>query len=245
MRFVYFDECKYQKGIQPYYWLGAISICSEKVAEVESRVNDLAERYFGTTELSRHTEFHAKDLFHRKNHFREWKDTAARIECLESLAAIVGDNELMRRIHVKIDPALMVREHGWEDDAFMYLTERIQRDSTHLKEKSIMIGDLDGEFSERSVVNLSRYRSEGTDYLFGVKIDRLIDSVYFIPSHHSRLLQLADIYTYCLQLYYSSEPDNYPRKRLKDFIANKTNLLSCSRYKHWPTSQSWLATAAA
>ncbi len=241
MRLVYFDECKYQPPNQPFYWLGALSIASDSISTIESRVNALSKTYFGTQQVSRETEFHAKDLFHRKKHFSSWNDMGKRLDCLQALATIAGDDELIRRIYVRIDPSKMVRSHGWEQDAFMYLVEKVQIDAASLSSECILIGDLDSEFSEGSVTNLARFRDEGTDFVYGRKIDKILDSVYFIPSHHSRLLQLADVYTYCLQLFHGPGDDNYPRKKMKEYIRNETNILRSNRYKEWPTDQSWYA----
>jgi hypothetical protein len=242
---VYFDECKYHLPQQPFYWLGAVSISSDTVSDIEGRINALSKEYFGSQNLSRETEFHAKDLFHRKRHFSEWKDIGKRLECLQRLAAIVGDADLVRRIYVRVDPSKMVRSHGWERDAFMYLVERFQIDAVSQNINCILIGDLDSEFSDGSVSNLSRFREEGTDFAYGRKIDRILDSVYFIPSHHSRMLQLADVYTYCLQLCESPDDDNYPRNKMKEFIRSETSLLKPTRYKEWPTDQSWYSARRA
>ncbi|SMQ75818.1 Protein of unknown function [Altererythrobacter xiamenensis] len=238
MRLVYFDECKYNLPAQPFYWLGALSICADAAPEIEESVNRLSDEYFGTRVLSRETEFHAKDIFHRKNHFRDW-EIDRRLDCLLKLAEIVGNNKSIRKIEVRIDPSKMVANSGWEDKAFMFLTEKVQIDTKSLSETCIMIGDFDGEFADGNVANLSRFRADGTDYEFGKKIDRIIDSVYFIHSHHSRLLQLADVYTYCLQLDASPLPENYPREKLKQLIRADTKLHSPQRYKNWPTEQSW------
>ena len=243
VRLVYFDECKYQNPQQPFYWLGALSIASDKISEVEGRVNEVAKEFFGTQRLARETEFHAKDIFHRKRHFADWS-IEKRLSCLQQLATLAGDADLIRRIYVRIDPRKMVRSHGWASDAFMFLVEKLQLDAISQSTHCMLIGDLDGEFSEGSVANLARFRDEGTDFEFGRKIDRLIDSVYFIPSHHSRLLQLADVYTYCLQLYESPDDGKYPRKRMKEFISNDTGVLRPQRYKEWPTDQSWYTKAA-
>lgn len=245
MRFVYFDECKYQPPTQPFYWLGAVSVAAEHVSEIEERVNALSREYFGTQQLSRETEFHAKDLFHRKKHFAGWTDLSHRLECLQRLADIAGDADLIRRIYVRIDPSKMVRGHGWDRDAFMYLVEKVQSDAASQSTECILIGDLDSEFSEGSVTNLSRFRAEGTDFAFGRKVDRILDSVYFVPSHHSRLIQLADVYTYCLQLFEGPGNDNYPRRKMKEYIRDSTSILRSHRYKEWPTSQSWYSASRA
>lgn len=246
MRLVYFDEVKYQPPVQPYYWLGALSIPTETIEKVEAEVAVLAAEYFQSANLERETEFHAKDIFHRKSHFKDWKDTAARMECLERLIDVISMNEEIRKIYVRIDPSKMVRTHGWEKDAFMFLVERVQIDSVSQKCKCLLVGDLDGDFSDSSVSNLSRYREQGTDFTFGKEITNILDSVYFIPSHHSRLIQLADVYNFCLQLAQSPDDgDNYPRARLKSYIREKSTILSPQRYKEWPSSESWHAKRAA
>jgi hypothetical protein len=241
VRLVYFDECKYDPPTQPHYWLGAISVASDDLVEVEEAVNALSREYFGTQQLSAETEFHAKDIFHRKGHFKTWKDVTKRLECLQRLAAIVGSPERIRRLHVRIDPAKMLRNHGWEADAFMFLVEKVQLDARSLGETCILVGDLDGEFSKASVANLSRFREQGTDFVFGKTIDRILDSAYFIPSHHSRLLQLADVYTYCLQMCEGPDDGSYPRRAMREFIRKETELLRPHRYKDWPTNWSWHA----
>ena len=235
MRFVYFDEVKYHPPKQPYHWNGALSVDAERLPQIEGQINDLAREYFHTARLTRETEFHAVDIFHRKHQFREWTDVAMRVECLERLASIADNPDAIRKIYVRIDPSRMIRD-GWEEDAFMFFVERCQRDAARCNDKCILIGDLDGEYADGSVSNLSRFRADGTDFQYGQVIDRLLDSVYFIPSHHSRLLQLADVYTYIMQLAATpNEADDYPRRRLKAFVREKTSLLAPNAYKEWPT----------
>ncbi len=93
-----------------------------------------------------------------------------------------------------------------------------------------------------STYNLSRYRENGTDCQFGHAIDRLIDTAHFTHSHHSRMLQLADVYMYAQQMAYRqllpqagrapNSPPSFGRKR---------GWLAPHRYKDWPTAQSWYA----
>ena len=69
------------------------------------------------------------------------------------------------------------------------------------KEYGILIGDFEKDQTvSRVIAKLSGYRDNGTPYQFGRDIQRLIDSAHFSHSHHSRMLQLADCYTWFLQL---------------------------------------------
>jgi hypothetical protein len=233
LRLIYFDECKYNPPTQPFYWLGGISISSNDAADIESKVSDLAQEYFGNRLLSRETEFHAKDIIHGKAQFKKW-DIDKRLECLTRLASLVGNDERIRKFEIQIDVGKMFAAKSIEDKAFMFLIEKIQVDTKDLKEECVVIGDFDGEFADGSVANLSRFRETGTDYEFGKEIDRIIDSVYFIHSHHSRLLQLADVYTFCLQLDASPHEGGYPRRKLKERVRQETKLHAPQRYKRWP-----------
>jgi hypothetical protein len=51
----YFDEVKYHKGRQPYYWLGGIAVDASAIRILEEQLNSLAEEVFGVRTLSRDT----------------------------------------------------------------------------------------------------------------------------------------------------------------------------------------------
>jgi hypothetical protein len=239
VRLIYFDEVKYKIGSQPYYWLGALSLDESLVPEIEQAVSALALECFGSSLLNVGTEFHAADMFHRKAIYKGWSDTADRIEKMERLIKIFDRPNEIRKIEVRIDPAKMVAG-GVEQKAFMFLVEKCQVDMQSLSGRGLLIGDSDGEISNSRIVDLSGYRVTGTPYKFGKPIENLIDTVYFAHSHHSRMLQIADFYVFCLQLCASPDAnDGYARKRLKKFIRENTNLLVPNRYKYWPTEDTW------
>jgi hypothetical protein len=238
MRLIYFDEVKYNPPKQNKHWIGALSIPSEVVPDIESRMNEVAHKLFGSNELTRSTEFHAVDMIHGKAHFKG-RDIVDRLAALEGILSIAND-ERIRRITVSVAPERMVAPHTVSDKAFLFLVEKAQHDLTKVHDTGILIGDLDTQYADEGVSNLSRYRERGTPYAYGKTIDRLIDSVYFIPSHHSRMLQLADAYAYTLQLLHSSaDGDSYPKARIRGFIGENTNLSWPNSYKDWPSNDSW------
>ncbi|MDK2769731.1 MAG: DUF3800 domain-containing protein [Sphingomonas sp.] len=239
MRFIYFDEVKYQPPRQPKHWIGALSVLDSAIPEIEAQINEIALGFFGSRELTHATEFHAVDMVQGAAHFKG-RAIADRLEALEKLLSIANDDRV-RRISVCVVPELMVASaESAPDKAFTFFVERSQIDLSKTKEDGILIGDLDGQYADQSVSNLSEYREKGTPYFFGRSIDRIIDSVYFIPSHHSRMVQLADAYTYALQLLDSPpEGDKYPKKRIREFLKSKTNLGWANSYKIWPSNESW------
>lgn len=74
------------------------------------------------------------------------------------------------------------------EKAFTFFVEKAQLDLQKSGSNGILVGDLDTDYADESVSNLSKYREKGTPYFFGRSIDKIVDSVYFIPSHHSRMV---------------------------------------------------------
>ena len=240
MYLTYFDEVKFQQGVQPYYWLGGIMVNAGLVAELETHVNALSIECFGLARLESGTEFHAKDIFHGKGNFKGWK-AAKRIDLLQRLAKIIDRHDEIYKIPIRLDVARMVASDP-EHKAFMFLVERVQMQLQQIDSIGMLIGDHEKSMVSASTYNLSRYRANGTDYQFGHAIDRLIDTVHFTHSHHSRMLQLADVYMYAQQMCVARvDPANWTRAKFTDFIKKETRLLVPHRYKDWPTAQSWYA----
>lgn len=187
MRFVYFDEVKYHPPRQSKHWIGALSVDEGDIPEVEARLNDVALELFKTKELRRDTEFHAVDMVHGASHFKG-RSVEDRITALEKVLAIANDDRI-RRISVCVSPQRMVADAASAPEkAFVFFVEKAQHDLSKTEDRAVLVGDLDTEYADQGVNNLSRYREEGTPYFFGRPIDRILDSVYFIPSHHSRLI---------------------------------------------------------
>ena len=61
----------------------------------------------------------------------------------------------------------------------------------------IVFGDYEKDEVGNSVVDFSEYKTSGKTPMFlGRPLGRLVDTVYFTHSHHSRFLQLADVVVY-------------------------------------------------
>jgi len=233
----YFDEVKHAEK-QPYYWLGGITASAESIWNLENQVSALSAEIFGTANLTRETEFHAADLFHRKRNFKGWSDISKRLDVLKRLLLILNSAPI-GKIYVRIEPSKMVSS-DIEQKAFTFFTERVEQHLRDYKSPGILIGDRENdEISGTFAETLSRYRSSGTPYAYGTKLTHLIDTVHFTDSHHSRMLQLADLYVWSLQ-FYAGDNTAYPRAELADFIRSSPDILRPSRYKVWPTEQSWI-----
>ncbi|MGJ0485248.1 MAG: DUF3800 domain-containing protein [Methylomicrobium sp.] len=133
----------------------------------------------------------------------------------------------------------MVKD-DYQDMAFMFFIEKVNILMKALKSKALLIIDHDKDMVSSNVTSLSTYKEHGTKYQFGSDIEHIVDTIHHTHSHHSRLIQMADIYTYTMALK-SKQGIGFPRADILQYSKENTNLTFPSKYKYWPTDQSWLA----
>lgn len=240
MRLIYFDEVKYQKGSQPYYFLAGLIVSADDVWYLENELSIISEECFGTSILTRQTEFHASDIFHRKANFKSWKDPKKRAELLTRLAKVLDSRPNIGKAFVCIKPEQMLVDTSFDDKAFMFFTEKIESHLQSIRSPGLLIGDRENKkVSEQFAEDLSSYRRNGTLYQLGTELLHLIDTVHFTDSHHSRMLQLADLYVWLLQLQFNSDEDdkNHLRRLVLDFVSKETQIFKPTKYKIWPNQQ--------
>ena len=233
MQVVYFDEVKYEKNRSPFYWLGAIVADAEQIQDLERQVNDLAEEIFGTRTLTKETEFHAADILSGNKQFKGW-DASRRVSTLKRLVTIFGSARGLGKVYVKMDVGKMLSDDV-EGIAFMYLVERVDLYLRTQESPGMLIGDREnetvaGKFAEK----LSHYRTDGTQYEFGQQLERLLDTVHFTHSHHSRMLQLADLHAWLRQLREAGDQGKWHRKQVLEHVSTINDCLFAHRYKEWP-----------
>lgn len=236
MHLIYFDEVKYQADVHPFYRLCAIMLDAELVPEIEAQIGDISHDCFGHRQLRKDTEFHAKEIFHGKANFKN-RPINERLDALERLCCTIDRHDEISKISIRIDPSRMIVD-DFQNMAFMFLVERVQQHLVRSQSTGMLIGDHEASMVNPSIYDLFRFRESGTDFVYGQGIDRLIDTVHFTHSHHSRLLQAADVFTYITQMCESGNEQGYPRQRLINFVRENTGLLAHHKYKHWPTEQS-------
>jgi len=127
--------------------------------------------------------------------------------------------------------------------AFLFFVERVDLLMRDNKSVGLLIGDHEHDrVTNTAAEHLSAFRAYGTPYDFGREITNLIDTVHFSHSHLSRMLQLADVYVWALQLCATSKTGGSSRAELAEFVRKETNLLQVHRCKWWPTKDSWMLT---
>lgn len=230
----YFDEIKPDRRVgRDWYLIGGLVVPFAQVSTIEERLSELAEEFFGQREMTPATEFHAADIYSGKGPYKGWS-SERRVELLTRLAEVLGaavESDVGKvwacinvdKLQTNTDPAKA---------AFAYFCERVQS-FVGKDGKTLLIGDLDGEESRRMIRDFSRYRSDGrTPWQYGAPIPSIVDAVHFAHSHHSRLLQLADIFLFFSSIMWGGKKENWMRREAVK--ACKGVNLFPNRYKDWP-----------
>ncbi|SMN17651.1 hypothetical protein CRYPA_1442 [uncultured Candidatus Thioglobus sp.] len=233
MYLTYIDEVKYQKDKEPFYWLCGLAFPEESIKFVENCLSEIAQEYFGSAILSNDTEFHAKDIVHGKATYKG-HDLNKRFDLYISLLEVLEQCPELKKIEIRIEPEKMVANKDHQDMAFMFFVEKVNSLMKAMKSTALLITDHDKDMVNSNVTSLSTYKEKGTKYQFGSEINCIVDTIHHTHSHHSRLIQMADIYTYTMALQ-PKQGMKYPREDIIQYTRDKTNLCNASKYKYWPT----------
>jgi Protein of unknown function (DUF3800) len=231
MYVTYFDEVKADpKQGQDSYWVGGICVPMSAISDIEVQVNNLARKWFNSEEMTESTEFHAKCIYFGKFPCKGWKPDR-RLEVLTALVDVIANNENIRRVYARINTTKLKAKDKDAEIAFAMFCERVQL-LVGKKSTTLLIGDLDGEKSSATIKEFSKYRIGGTPWEYGTHIPSIVDCVHFAHSHHSRMVQLADVYLFAETHKYSGRKGEMADK----FSALiKERDLHPHRYKWWPT----------
>ena len=192
MHLFYYDEVKYHPKNQPSFWLGGVCVQYEKIKDLENEVNEIAKNMFGTNELNKKTEMHAVDLIGRRGSFQR-KKFKERMNCLRQILNIIN-RDYVHCVHVKVNG-------NNQEQAFTNMIKKVNDLLTELNAYGVVVGDYDKEYADVSATNLSKMRRE--------KNNRILDAACFSTSHNSRMLQLADVYLYCMQFLNQPSKENW------------------------------------
>lgn len=229
MSVAYFDECKDDPDQgRPWYIVGGIVIPMANIIPIENMVSDIAADVFGSRDLVRNTEFHGKEIFAGKAAFKGMP-IDDRLSILDRLLAIIADNDLMSRVYAAVATNKLNHYDKAARFAFALFVERVQM-AIATGDTAILIGDLDDQQSRQMVQDFATYRETGTPWEYGIPVTQIGGSVNFVRSHHSRLMQLADVYVYAVANNYAPR-SGYAGERLTEIIEKRSPY--AHKYKKW------------
>lgn len=220
MHLCYFDENKHTDE-NPHFFIGGLMIPDAKALEFENTLSQIAFNFFGARTLTVHTEFHGKDLFHGKGNAKGRK-LDERVRVFQDVATFVTDSQIPVRM-ICIDVKRHEKKYKYPTPPYrlglMLILERFCEHLDKIRDLGLVFGDYEADEVTSAVVDFSEFKSQGkTPMYFGRPLGRLLDTVYFTQSHHSRFLQVADLLVYMAGRYenWSHVPDKWHEQAVKE-----------------------------
>jgi hypothetical protein len=219
MHLAYFDENKYTAE-NPYFFIGGYLVPEDKVLDLENTLTQIQSNFFGSTALRTDTEFHGKEMFHGKGHFKKRK-LSDRVQLFRDIATFIINNKLPVRL-VCIDVNSHRAKYQYPQPEYrLGLTLILERFCDYL-EKTDDIGAVFGDYEKDeisgAILDFAEFKMKGTPMYYGRSLGRLIDTVYFTHSHHSRFLQVSDVLVYMAGRYENmhKRPDKWHDQQVFD-----------------------------
>lgn len=219
MHLCYFDENKHGPD-SPHFFIGGLLIPDKKALDFESTLNQIAFNFFGARSLTQANEFHGKELFHGKGNAKGRK-LEERVQVFKDVDTFVVDNQIPVRM-VCINVERHRQKYKYPTPPYrlglMLILERFSEYLDSVDDLGLVFGDYEADEVTGAVVDFSEYKSQGkTPMYFGRPLGRLLDTVYFTQSHHSRFLQVADLLVYMAGRYENNTnvPDRWHEKQVQ------------------------------
>ncbi|NOV30637.1 DUF3800 domain-containing protein [Methylomonas sp. ZR1] len=218
MHLCYFDENKHSPD-NPYFFIGGLLIPDSKALEFEKTLAQIAFNFFGSSSLTVHNEFHGKELFHGKG-IAKGRKMEDRVQVFRDVANFVTCNQIpVRLVCINVDRHRS--KYAYPMPAYrlglMLILERYCEYLDKVDDLGLVFGDYEADEVTSAVVDFSEYKSQGKTPMYsGRPLGRLLDTVYFTHSHHSRFLQVADLLVYMAGRYENmqSAPDKWHEKEV-------------------------------
>lgn len=218
MYLAYFDENKYSEE-NPFFFIGGYLMPDDNALDLEAALTKIQLDFFNSAALRTDTEFHGKEMLHGKGNFKQRK-LSGRIQLFEALTKFVIDNELPIRL-ICIDVKAHRQKYNWPMPEYrlglMLILERFCDYLEQKKDIGAVFGDYEKDEISRAILDFAEFKVTGKTLMYyGRPLDKLIDTVYFTHSHHSRFLQVADVLVYMAGRYenMSARPGKWHDRRV-------------------------------
>lgn len=240
MHFLYFDETKFDERGGPYFFAGGLVLRDKDLQAHEGTLAQIQQNFFGTSILTRQTEMHGKDIFHGKGEFKGRK-LRDRLKLLADIANFIATAQLPVRI-VQIDVPAHRAKYRFPQPEYhlglMLLLERYCDYLDEVKDLGLVFGDYEKDEITRAVLDFSQFKIAGkTPMYFGRPLGRLVDTIYFTHSHHSRFLQAADVMLYMAtrcETRQASDSDRFHEQELRR-LWKRIKDGGQVKIQHWPS----------
>jgi hypothetical protein len=178
---------------QPYFVLAGVVVKNEDWRAIETALEKAIDAIVPRSGRPRGWELHMADIANGQGDFKTMPRRDRRKLCDAVLDLI--DQFDLTLIAMVVDKKAMQRKTEWatkppEDWAYEFLVERYQHLLRRRQELGIVVADEQKGTEALNRTSHALWRRSGTSALR--RVDRIVETVFFLPSHHSLMLQLAD-----------------------------------------------------
>lgn len=206
MYFCYIDESGNTGGNlkdpkQPLLLLGCLLVPPDKIREIEEDIRVLGYGIFGAESRNTDFEFHGDDIYNARGRYFKKLDLTKRMAVFDSLTEIILKHDEMKIGYVCIEKEKYFGRLHVQQAAFHLLVEKLEEHlQGHIKTHCLLIADEQDELEQNLIDDLDHFKQHGTTFGYkSVEIHWIIDSVHFVRSHNSDLMQLSDVLCYLLR----------------------------------------------
>jgi hypothetical protein len=180
------------------YFVVGLAVHHEAIRSLENELNEVVAR--ATRELGLgggKAELHGHPLFHGKD---EWATVMPRqrIAVYNRAFQAIAHHDV--RIFLRgVDSKRLRERYSRPDDPYdvclQHILEQVDKYADRTDQAALVIADELHEHDRRRR-NLRDFRKDGTPGYLSSRLPRIVDTIHFAPSHHSRLIQAADLIAY-------------------------------------------------
>ena len=196
--------------------------------QLTDRLNGLmaqASRDYG---IATTTEFHAHPMFHGKE---AWESVGqrARANLHEKVidAIVEADVTLLlrhvseRRLRERQERRGYPDRHPPEQVCFQHVLQRVDDIARRQDTSALVIADERGD-RDRHRERFAVYQTKGTPGIYRrTTLPSLLDTIHFAPSHHSRMLQAADMLAFTYRRYMTVNETDHRAQQVMDRLWSK------------------------
>lgn len=193
MRLAYVDE----SATADRYYLGAVVVDGDCALSLGSALDAvMAKASTAYLNVASTTELHGHSIFHGKD---EWTGMPprARISVYDQAMRAIGEHPVeiyLRGINTARQKARYHNPHPPHDVVLQHLLERLDE---NIPEPILVIADeVHDHDRTRHRANLRSFRRSGTPGYRSSYLPRILDTLHYADSRHSRLVQAADLVTF-------------------------------------------------
>ncbi len=198
IRLAYIDE----SYTDAYYFIGAVIVDDGTAPALDRALDEVAEaaRTTHLPSVPGPLELHGYPLFQGKGEWAAIKEkTRARIAVYEDCMRAIGQQDVQVFLH-GLDRRSHRAHYGasaWPAHEVILprLLERLNDFGRDMREQILVIAD-EVDDPERHRLDLHQAKLHGTPGYRSSRLENILDTLHFAPSHHSRLIQAADLVTF-------------------------------------------------